>query len=93
VGINGVTVSLNPGNRTAITDETGHFSFKKTSTAANLTISAIGYKDVKLAGYLSGMKNNFPGCGIFHNEPAEAVPGRACRTAGICVIIIIKFRG
>lgn len=45
VPINGVTIVLNPINRTAITGETGHFSYRNVeSEALSLTITAVGYQ-------------------------------------------------
>jgi hypothetical protein len=43
--VNGITVILNPVNRTDITDEAGHFSFKKAGpTAQSVTVTAVGYQ-------------------------------------------------
>lgn len=45
VPINGVTVILNPLNQTAITGETGYFSYRNVEPAAqSLTITAVGYQ-------------------------------------------------
>lgn len=45
VPVNGVTVVLNPVNQTAITGETGHFSYRNVGPAAlSLTITAVGYQ-------------------------------------------------
>ncbi|WDZ99313.1 TonB-dependent receptor [Mucilaginibacter sp. SJ] len=52
--VNGVTVVLNPVNQTAITSETGYFSYRNVGPAAlSLTITAVGYqkKVIPLTGY------------------------------------------
>ncbi|EHQ26412.1 carboxypeptidase-like regulatory domain-containing protein [Mucilaginibacter paludis] len=57
VAINGVTVIIQPDNRTDITDETGRFFFKKiTGNTKVLTVSAVGYqkKTYQLADFKNG---------------------------------------
>jgi hypothetical protein len=45
VPINGVTIVLKPINRTTITGETGHFTYRNVESAAlSLTVTAIGYQ-------------------------------------------------
>jgi hypothetical protein len=54
--INGVTITLLPGNETDITDENGKFYFKNTGNANTIAISAVGYKkqSVDLINYKNG---------------------------------------
>ena len=57
VPINGVTIVLNPGNRSDVTDETGRFFFKNPAVSVNtLTVSAVGYqkKTYQLKDFKSG---------------------------------------
>jgi len=57
VPINGVTIILNPGNRTDITDETGRFFFKNpAASVTTLTVSAVGFqkKIYQLKDFKSG---------------------------------------
>jgi outer membrane cobalamin receptor len=57
VPINGVTIILNPGNRTDITDETGRFFFKNpVASVTTLTVSAVGFqkKIYQLKDFKSG---------------------------------------
>jgi hypothetical protein len=45
VPVNGVTVILNPVNKTEITGETGHFSYKDAGAVArSVTVTAVGYQ-------------------------------------------------
>ncbi|TWJ03377.1 outer membrane receptor protein involved in Fe transport [Mucilaginibacter frigoritolerans] len=57
VPLNGVTVILQPVNRTNITDETGRFFFKNITASASttITLSTVGYQ--KITYQLSDLKN------------------------------------
>ncbi|RYY24071.1 MAG: TonB-dependent receptor [Sphingobacteriaceae bacterium] len=57
VPVNGATIVLLPENKTDISDEAGHFSFKSVRPAAgSIQISAVGYgqKTLSLAGFKNG---------------------------------------